>query len=90
MRDEWLDMAGKPGPYQSNEPTARLGRFGYAARPHLFGVSISSVKRVTLVWPLPSSTEGKHDRRVKMPKVVLLYRTDLSYSVKTCPWCIWI
>src|SRR5918993_5653300 len=25
-----------------------------------------------------------------MAKVVLLYRADLSYSVKTHPWCIWI
>ena len=55
---------------------------------YLFGVSISSFKLVTLVWPLPSSTEGKDDRGVQMTKVVLLYRTDLSYSVKTYPRCI--
>jgi hypothetical protein len=52
-----------------------------------FGVSLCSVKRVTLVWPLPSSTEGEDNRRVEMTKVVLLYRTDLSHSVKTHPWC---
>ena len=33
-------------------------------------------------------TEGKDNRRVEMTKVVLLYRTNLSYSVKTRPWCI--
>src|SRR5215210_4731809 len=31
---------------------------------------------------LPSSTQGKDDRRVQMPKVVLLYRSNLPCSVK--------
>jgi hypothetical protein len=53
---------------------------------HLFGISLSSVKRVTLGWSLSSSTEGKDNRCVQMTKVVLLYRTDLSPSVVTCPW----
>jgi hypothetical protein len=53
---------------------------------HLFGVSISSVKRVTLVWSLPLSTHGKDNRGVEMAKIVLLHRTDLSPSVVTCPW----
>ena len=53
---------------------------------YLFGVSISSVKRYVRAWSIPSLAQGKHDRRVEMTKVVLLYRTDLSYSVKTHPW----
>src|SRR5215216_6979594 len=55
---------------------------------YLFGVSIFSVKRYLRAWSIPSSTQGKHDRRIQMTKVVLLYRADLSHSVKTYPWCI--
>ena len=54
---------------------------------HLFGVGLSSVNRYVRM-ALPSSSEGKDNRSVKMTKVVLLYRTDLTYSVKTYPWCI--
>src|ERR687897_492938 len=39
-----------------------------------------------LVWSLPSSTEGKHNRRVQMMVVVLLYRADLPRTVITRPW----
>jgi hypothetical protein len=47
----------------------------------------SSVKRyATMV--LPRSTEGKDNRRVHMTKIVLRHRTNLPYSVKTCPGCI--
>jgi hypothetical protein len=53
---------------------------------YLFGVSLSSVKHLTRAWTLPWSTEGKDNRCVQMNKVVLLYRTDLSPSVVTCPW----
>jgi hypothetical protein len=34
------------------------------------------------------STQGKDDRGVEMTKVVLLYRTNLPYGVKTHPWSI--
>src|SRR5918992_4772452 len=53
---------------------------------YLFGVSISSVKRVTLVWFPPPLTQGKNNRRVEMMVVVLLYRADLPCTVITCPW----
>jgi len=52
---------------------------------YLFGISLSSVKRYVRAWSIPSLAQGKHDRRVQMTKVVLLYRTDLSHSVKTYP-----
>jgi hypothetical protein len=53
---------------------------------HLFGVSLfSSVKLYARGWSLLSSTEGKDYRRVEMTVVVLLHRTDLSYSVETRP-----
>src|SRR5215208_1185010 len=56
---------------------------------HLFGISLSSVKRVTLGWSLPASTQGKHNRRQEMRVVVLLYRAQLPpFSVKTRPWHI--
>jgi hypothetical protein len=54
----------------------------------MFAASLSSLKRGTQVWSLPSSTQGKDYRREKMMVVVLLYRTNLPYSVKTCPGCI--
>ena len=54
---------------------------------YLFEVSLSSVKRYAKAWSIPSSTESNDDRSVKMTKVVLLYRTDLSHSVKTYPRC---
>ena len=57
---------------------------------YLFGVSCSSLKRYLRAWSIPSLAQGKHDGRVQMTKIVLLYRTDLSHSVKTYPWCIWI
>ena len=53
---------------------------------YLFGVSLSPVEHLTRAWTLPWSTEGKDNRCVQMNKVVLLYRTDLSPSVVTCPW----
>src|SRR5215210_7575250 len=53
---------------------------------HLFGVSSSSVKHFASSWSLPWSTQGKDNRRVEMTKVMLLYRTNLPYSVKTRPW----
>jgi hypothetical protein len=53
---------------------------------YLFGVSLSSVKHLARAWTLPLSTQGKGDRCVQMTKVVLLYRTNLSPSVVTCPW----
>jgi hypothetical protein len=52
----------------------------------LFGVSLSSVKRVTLVWSLSSSIEGKDNRGESINAIVLLYRSNLSYGVKTHPW----
>ena len=60
------------------------GEEGEAA--YLFEVGLSSVKRYAKAWSIPSSTQGKHDRRVEMTKVVLFYRTNLSPSVVTCPW----
>jgi len=45
---------------------------------YLFGVKLSSVKRYVRAWSIPSLAQGKHDSRVEMTKVVLLYRTDLS------------
>src|SRR5918992_1868200 len=53
---------------------------------HLFGVGLSSVKRVALVWSLSSSTEGKDNRGESINAIVLFYRSDLSYGVKTHPW----
>src|SRR5918992_4856671 len=53
---------------------------------YLFGVSISSAKRVTLVWFLSSSTEGKDNRGESINAIVLLYRSNLSYGVETHPW----
>src|ERR671910_225859 len=38
-----------------------------------------------VVWIL-ASTQGKHDRRVEMTKVVFLYRTNLPRTVITRPW----
>ena len=55
---------------------------------YLFWVSLSSVKHHARAWTLPLSTQGNDNRRVEMTVVVLLYRTNLSYSVKTHPWCI--
>ena len=55
---------------------------------YLFGVSLSSVKHLARAWTLPWSTEGKDNRGVEMAKIVLLYRTDLSPSVVTCPWYV--
>ena len=55
------------------------------AGAHLFKVSLSSIKRVTLGWSFSSSTQGKDNGGVEVTKVVLLYRTDLSYGVKTQP-----
>jgi hypothetical protein len=52
---------------------------------YLFGVRFSSVKLVTLVWFLSSSTEGKDDRGESINAIVLLYRSNLSYGVKTHP-----
>jgi hypothetical protein len=52
------------------------------------GVSLSSVKHRARAWTVPSSTKGNDNRSVEMTVVVLLYRTNLSYSVKTHPWCI--
>src|ERR671914_392275 len=53
---------------------------------HLFGVGLSSVKRVALLWSLSSSTEGKDNRGESINAIVLFYRSDLSYGVKTHPW----
>jgi hypothetical protein len=53
---------------------------------YLFGVSLSSVKHLTRAWTLPLSTQGKDNRGVEVTKIVLLYRTNLSPSVVTCPW----
>ena len=61
-------------------------RMNRSEAAHLFGISLSSVKGVTLVWSLPLSTHGEDNRRVQMTKIVLLHRTDLSPSVVTCPW----
>ena len=55
---------------------------------YLFRVKHSSVKRYVRACSIPSLAQGKDDRGVEMTKVVLLYRTDLSHSVKTHPWCI--
>src|SRR5918999_1541838 len=38
-----------------------------------------------VLWIL-ASTQGKHNRRVQMMVVVLLYRTNLPCTVITCPW----
>ena len=37
-------------------------------------------------WSLPSSTKGKDNGGESMNVVMLLYRTNLPYSVKTHPW----
>jgi hypothetical protein len=52
------------------------------------GVKLSSVKRVTLVWSLSASAEGQDNRGESINAIVLLYRTNLSYGVKTHPWHI--
>src|ERR687891_270008 len=38
-----------------------------------------------VLWILVS-TQGKHNRRVEMSKVVFLYRTNLPRTVITRPW----
>ncbi len=56
---------------------------------YLFEVGyLSSVKRYAKAWSIPSSTEGKDNRRVEMVVVVFLYRTNLTRTVITCPWSI--
>jgi hypothetical protein len=70
-------LTGKSEPVTKDEE----GELAY-----LFEVGLSSVKRYAKAWSIPSSTEGNDDRRVQMTKVMLLYRTDLSPSVVTCPW----
>jgi len=65
-----------------SEPVAK-GEEGEIA--YLFEVGLSSVKRYARAWTLPLSTQGKDDRGVERAKVVLLYRTNLSPSVVTCP-----
>ena len=73
-------LTGKSEPVTKDEE----GEIAY-----LFEVGyLSSVKRYAQAWSIPSSTEGKDNRSVEMTKVVLLYRTDLSHSVKTYPRCI--
>jgi hypothetical protein len=72
-------LTGKSEPVTKDEE----GELAY-----LFEVGLSSVKRYAKAWSIPSSTEGKDNRRVEMAKVVLLYRTDLPCSVKTYPRCI--
>jgi hypothetical protein len=71
-------------------PTREIGAVGQGMQQseatYLFGVSLSSVKHLARAWTLPWSTQGKDNRCVQMTKVVLLYRTDLSPSVVTCPW----
>src|SRR5918995_1832248 len=37
---------------------------------------------------IPSSTQGKDNRREEMKVIVLFYRANLPYSVETCPWCL--
>jgi hypothetical protein len=59
---------------------------GESEAAYEYGVSLSSVKRVTLVRSLSSSTEGKDDRGESIDAIVLLYRSNLSYGVKTHPW----
>ena len=72
-------LTGKSEPVTKDEE----GELAY-----LFEVGLSSVKRYAKAWSIPSSTQGKDNRRVEMAKVMLLYRTDLPCSVKTHPWCI--
>ena len=72
-------LTGKSEPVTKDEE----GELAY-----LFEVGLSSVKRYAKAWSIPSSTESNDDRSVEMAKVVLLYRTNLSHSVKTYPRCI--
>jgi hypothetical protein len=74
--------------HESLLPNRQVGAVGREMNrsqvAHLFGVSLSSVKRyATMV--LPPSTEGKDNRGVHMTKIVLLHRTNLPCSVKTRP-----
>ncbi len=50
----------------------------------------AGIAYLMVLSPLPSSTQGKDNRRVQMTKVVLLYRSNLPCTVKPDPWCIWI
>src|SRR5215216_6997648 len=59
------------------------------AGPPTCSGSASSPSNVTRGWSLPSSTEGKDNRREEMTVVVFLYRTNLPVSVETRPWCLW-
>ena len=72
-------------PTDKSEPGTK-GEEGEAA--YLFEVGLSSVKRYLSAWSIPSSTQGKYNRRVQMTKVVFLYRTDLPSTVITRPWRI--
>jgi hypothetical protein len=73
----------------SQQTTRSRGTKDEKSEPaYLFGVGLSSLKRHARAWSLPSSTEGKDNRRVEMAVVVLLYRTDLPYGVETRPGCL--
>ena len=72
-------LTGKSEPVTKDEE----GEIAY-----LFEVGLSSVKRYAKAWSIPSSTEGKDNRRVEMVVVVFLYRTNLTRTVITCPWSI--
>ena len=79
------------GPSADNENSSRRAmkvNISQREATYLFGVSLSSVKHHASAWTLPLSTQGNDNRGVEMTVVVLLYRTNLSYSVKTHPWCI--
>src|ERR687898_1037550 len=78
---KWATPCWRRHAIRSRETKNEKGEAAY-----LFGVSFSSVKLVTLVWFLSSSTEGKDDRDESINAIVLLYRSNLTYGVKTHPW----
>jgi hypothetical protein len=78
-RTPYYFLTGKSEPVTKDEE----GEIAY-----LFEVGLSSVKRYAKAWSIPSSTEGKDNRRVEMMVVVFLYRADLPRTVITRPWSI--
>src|SRR5687768_11657028 len=78
---KWTTLCWRPYAIRSRGTKDEEGEAAY-----LFGVSFSSVKRVALVSSLSSSTEGKDNRGESIDAIVLLYRSNLSYGVKTHPW----
>ena len=69
----------------AQEIVEAVGRGMNKARPAYLFAEASPSLNVTPGWSLPSSTQGKDDRRVDMTKVVPRYRTNLPEGVETCP-----